>query len=214
MFTLMCARINGWANNHEAGDLRRYRAHYDVIIMTFQFSQHHCNTTIPSSYYDASKAMTDLLMHAIWIYVTWKCICNCARFLNQKDKYVAHKRIMPHRINRWHPVLWAPKHPYECFADADYYDPVRRLRSFDLVRQWVSTSHDIIICNFPDSKVHGANMGPTWALSAPAGPMLAPWTLLSGFLPMHAPGIWMRFITDEDCDETETTINLHSGGPF
>ena len=32
----------------------------------------------------------------------------------------------------------------------------------------------------PDSKVHGANMGPTWALPAPDGPMLAPWTLLSG----------------------------------
>ena len=30
-----------------------------------------------------------------------------------------------------------------------------------------------------DSKVHGANLGPTWVLSAPDGPMLAPWTLLS-----------------------------------
>ena len=25
--------INGWVNNHEAGDLRRLRAHYDVIVM-------------------------------------------------------------------------------------------------------------------------------------------------------------------------------------
>ena len=33
MFTLICARINGWVNNSEAGDLRRYRAHYDVIVM-------------------------------------------------------------------------------------------------------------------------------------------------------------------------------------
>ena len=33
MFTLMCARINGWVNNREAGDLRRYRTHYDVIVM-------------------------------------------------------------------------------------------------------------------------------------------------------------------------------------
>ena len=32
----------------------------------------------------------------------------------------------------------------------------------------------------PDSKIHGANMGPTWVLSAQDGPMLAPWTLLSG----------------------------------
>ena len=33
MFTLICARINGWVNNGEAGDLRRHRAHYDVIVM-------------------------------------------------------------------------------------------------------------------------------------------------------------------------------------
>ena len=33
-----------------------------------------------------------------------------------------------------------------------------------------------------DLKVHGANMGPTWVLSAPDRPMLAPWTLLSTML--------------------------------
>ena len=33
MFSLICTRINGWVNNGEAGDLRRYRAHYDVSVM-------------------------------------------------------------------------------------------------------------------------------------------------------------------------------------
>ena len=33
MFSLICAWINGWVNNLEAGDLRRHRAHYDVIVM-------------------------------------------------------------------------------------------------------------------------------------------------------------------------------------
>ena len=28
--SLICAWINGWVNNREAGDLRRHRAHYDV----------------------------------------------------------------------------------------------------------------------------------------------------------------------------------------
>ena len=37
MFTLICARMNGWVNNGEAGDLRRYLAHYDVIVMSVQF---------------------------------------------------------------------------------------------------------------------------------------------------------------------------------
>ena len=30
-FSLICVWINGWVNNREAGDLRRYRAHYYVI---------------------------------------------------------------------------------------------------------------------------------------------------------------------------------------
>ena len=34
MFSLICAwKKNGWVNNREAGDLRRHRAHYDVIVM-------------------------------------------------------------------------------------------------------------------------------------------------------------------------------------
>ena len=33
MFSFICAWINGWANNFEAGNLRRHRAHYDVIVM-------------------------------------------------------------------------------------------------------------------------------------------------------------------------------------
>ena len=33
MFSLICVWINGWVNNRDAGDLMRYRAHYDVIIM-------------------------------------------------------------------------------------------------------------------------------------------------------------------------------------
>ena len=30
---------------------------------------------------------------------------------------------------------------------------------------------------FPDNKVHGTNMGPTWALSAPDGPHVGPMNL-------------------------------------
>ena len=31
----------------------------------------------------------------------------------------------------------------------------------------------------PDSKIHGANVGPTWAAKTQVDPMLATWTLLS-----------------------------------
>ena len=33
MFSLICAWINGWVNDGEAGDLRRHRTHYDVTVM-------------------------------------------------------------------------------------------------------------------------------------------------------------------------------------
>ena len=35
MFSLICVWLKGWVSNHGAGDLRRYRAHYDVIVMIY-----------------------------------------------------------------------------------------------------------------------------------------------------------------------------------
>ena len=32
-FYLICTWINDWVNHREAGELRRHRAHYDVIVM-------------------------------------------------------------------------------------------------------------------------------------------------------------------------------------
>ena len=37
MFSLICVWINDWVNNREAGDLRCYHAHYDVIVMLKAF---------------------------------------------------------------------------------------------------------------------------------------------------------------------------------
>ena len=41
MFSLICAQINGWINNGEAGDLRPNHAHYDVTVM------YHCERMNP-----------------------------------------------------------------------------------------------------------------------------------------------------------------------
>ena len=43
MFSLICVWINNWVYNREAGDLRRYRAHYDVIVMVHVISIHFLN---------------------------------------------------------------------------------------------------------------------------------------------------------------------------
>ena len=44
MFSLICAWINGWVNNHEAADLRRHRAHYDVILVCCWYR--HCISVV------------------------------------------------------------------------------------------------------------------------------------------------------------------------
>ena len=36
MLSLICPWIYGWVNTREAGELRRYRAHYDVIVMDIE----------------------------------------------------------------------------------------------------------------------------------------------------------------------------------
>ena len=41
MFYFICAWINDWVNNREAGDLRRHRGHYDVNMMTHDWNDHH-----------------------------------------------------------------------------------------------------------------------------------------------------------------------------
>ena len=38
MFSLIPAWIKGWVINGEADDSRRYRAHYDVIVMKYEAS--------------------------------------------------------------------------------------------------------------------------------------------------------------------------------
>ena len=41
IFSLICVWINGWVNNGESGDLRRHRAHYDVIVMAIIPEKYH-----------------------------------------------------------------------------------------------------------------------------------------------------------------------------
>ena len=50
VLSFICAWMNSWVNNHEAGDLRRYRAHYDFTICTYTQIDYVCMTwhTIPA----------------------------------------------------------------------------------------------------------------------------------------------------------------------
>ena len=60
MLSLICVWINDWGNNREAGDLRRYRTHYDVIVMWWTISR---NNTVFLYIYIIAYTMK-LLIHS------------------------------------------------------------------------------------------------------------------------------------------------------
>ena len=49
----ICVWINGWVNNREVGDLRRYHAHYDVTVMVVTLN----NRTVHNSYQHSHESI-------------------------------------------------------------------------------------------------------------------------------------------------------------
>ena len=47
MCSSICVWINGWVNKREAGDLRRHRGHYDIIVMCYRNCDRVSVSTIP-----------------------------------------------------------------------------------------------------------------------------------------------------------------------
>ena len=46
IFSLICVWLNDWVSIREAGDLRRYRTHYDVIVMIYNIDRSMRNTEV------------------------------------------------------------------------------------------------------------------------------------------------------------------------
>ena len=63
MFSLICARINGWVNNRKVGDLRHHRAHYDVPVMERGNPQSHHRS--------AYTGVRNLSYSSVWALWSW-----------------------------------------------------------------------------------------------------------------------------------------------
>ena len=63
-FSLICACVNGWANNREAGDLRRHCAHYDVTVMSAAC----CNNNAIQYDYVFPKIKIMMVIYFEWVY--------------------------------------------------------------------------------------------------------------------------------------------------
>ena len=63
--SLIWAWINDWVNNHEAGDLRRHHAHYDVTMMSFTELHHGFQWALNL----ANRGLNSLVKEATGIYM-------------------------------------------------------------------------------------------------------------------------------------------------
>ena len=92
MFSLICAWINSWVNNREAGDLRRHRSHYDVIVMAMRASQF---LTLWLTRITPAHRLS--LLHALW-----NC---CILGLINQDKYSASCCFVSIYIMLWRKIF-------------------------------------------------------------------------------------------------------------
>ena len=93
MFSLICVWTDSWANNGDAGDLRRYRAHYDVIVIILYYP---CHAFILKYIHSGIKVQTfpffhiphgitkesPYLVHDTHAVTTYPCSVEVARVLN------------------------------------------------------------------------------------------------------------------------------------
>ena len=98
MFSLICVWINNWVNNREAGDLRRYRAHYDVTVMWYLISTvilHALHRGTPDLYrpdYGCHQDMAATMLMWLWqqclqpwaYYITYNALQTSNKYFRQR----------------------------------------------------------------------------------------------------------------------------------
>ena len=113
MFSLICVWINGWVNNREADDLRRYRAHYDFIVMNTDIQQvlsvcwcHLTSVAIPFIWikrcHDPLVPTTSRMLVRYWLLCDEILILKIVMRSLLDVPYRCHTRFLPHLIGTWH----------------------------------------------------------------------------------------------------------------
>ena len=74
IFYLICAWINGWVNNREAGDLRLHYSHYDVNVMPLQSTTLYktCTQLEASHKLNTFPLMYQVVLQLIWQPLQWR----------------------------------------------------------------------------------------------------------------------------------------------
>ena len=132
IFSLICAWMNGWVNNREAGDSRRHSAHYDVIVMHCMLSGATTQMTSHSKYKAQMNVLNNFwatLFEKIWsskysfcLFLEWslcKFLLNSYKFagihISAKDVHsaVILSLEIPSDLTRFHAPFWLVLYTYQ-----------------------------------------------------------------------------------------------------
>ena len=105
------------------------------------------------------------IMELLCIYPPYKWIHKLLSYLFRGMMFIHMYLAFKWEHKHWVKSLWP--------SDAIQHQIAKTLGS-TLIRHDPTLSVVSISNQCPDSKVHGANMGPTWVLSAPGGPHVGP----------------------------------------
>ena len=106
MFSLICARINDWVNNHEASDLRRYRGHYDVIVM-LQYEARCGRSGHPLSWWQWFEFYGDLSLR--WVFDGCIILYNTIVFVIMTSSNGNIFRVTGHLRGEFTGLRWIPR---------------------------------------------------------------------------------------------------------
>ena len=115
MFSMICAWINGWVNNREAGDLRRRRAHYEFIVMNFLMR--HISLLMHISIYDICAKYGVLWSVMIWQTMAFDYMLHTSP---SKCKTTCTSHFTFDAV-AWRPVAWFICDAFEILWNAGYW---------------------------------------------------------------------------------------------
>ena len=138
MFSLICTWIFGWVNNGEAGDLRRYRTHYDVGVMSSR-GQRQVVSNVPLLCIELIASVS------LFLLTNWKVDCRRYVQMSHYTTGICYKHAtclaMGHCIKyRSCRVIG--------FRSCSWYQPCYKPKVYQWYRDGTSTWQWTLICTF------------------------------------------------------------------
>ena len=90
MFPLICAWASDWVNNQDAGDMRRHRDHYDVVVMDRRSSKQeteHQSRRLSLHWFGVSQNKDGKLWFVHWGWIKYSHLTWCHLWIRPNWEY-------------------------------------------------------------------------------------------------------------------------------